>query len=185
MLMFTTCTFALPSLYAAAENGDSVVARALVAGGFEHVQSTWSHDTLFTGFENRAYRWEPRALAEALALLMPLAGDSATLSLTCLKNGIPVVTLVVTKRQYQALVARTLEAPAFADSVHSMISDVPYRNKLAHRPRLNSAFGKADITFAPLLRLQLGNFDHPLEMQFNIVPALQITFTKEIGRAHV
>lgn len=178
MHIVAICSLFSSPMNGMAEEGTSIYARELVKKGFEQVRVAQSGDTLFVGIENRAYRWEPRGVAEVLALLMPLLGDSATLSLTCLKSGIPLVTVVVTKQQYLGLVNHKTDVRAFASSIKSMMSVSQYQEGIGRQKALNSAFLNPDITISPLLRLQLGNFDHPLEMQFNIVPGVSMTLVK-------
>ena len=177
LLLMTWSVFSTP-LRASGIGGEDCCADELVKKGFENVHVTKRHDTLFVGFENRVYRWEVRGLAEAIILLMPLLDDSATLSLTCLQTGIPVVTVLLTKQQYLGLVTQTSSTETFTASVKALLPVTSYKQVTERKPGLNRSYAKFDFFVSPLFRAQFSNFDQPLEMELGIVPSVQVSFVK-------
>jgi hypothetical protein len=164
--------------YARDGAGSDSLARALVRGGYENVVVVKRNDTLFVGFENRRYRWEVRAVAEVLALVMPALGDREKVSLTCLYEGIPMSTLVVAKADYHALAGGSMTPGAFATAVQGLLSTETYKAVTATVKPVNKPYNKIDFVIHPLFRAQFGNFSDPLEMQFSIVPSAEVTFMK-------
>ncbi|MCX6269027.1 MAG: YjbH domain-containing protein [Bacteroidetes bacterium] len=150
----------------------------VVKKGYENVRVNQRNDTLFIGLENRVWRWESRAVAEILKVVMPGADSNVVISITLLNSGIPVSTIIVARKQYDNLLADRVPADLFADSITARLSDREYRSSLGHLHGANSSFFKFDIIVSPQLKAQFGNFVHPLEIQFNVVPALQVAFTR-------
>jgi hypothetical protein len=154
------------------------VAQEIIKAGYENVRSAWRNDTLFIGLENRVWRWEPRAAAEIFKLVMPGVDSAAVVSLTLLRTGIPVTTVIVARKQYDDLLAGRVTSGSFADSVVALLSDRGYRSAAGHLHAANRSFSKFDVVVVPQLKAQFGNFTHPLEIQFNVAPAVHISFTR-------
>ena len=171
------CLLLSPVLLQAQQPDDSI-ARLLASGGFENIRLLRRNDTLFVGLENRVWRWEVRGAAEALKRMMPGVDSHAVVSLTLHRNGIPVTTLVVSRRQYDNLLAGRMKISQFADSVVTLLSDRGYRNTIGRLHSINRSFHKADVVVFPQLKVQFGNFLHPLEFQFNIAPVVQVNILK-------
>jgi hypothetical protein len=154
------------------------IARRIAAQGYENVKVTLRNDTVFIGLENRVWRWEPRAVAEIVKLVMPVTDSGAVVSLAMLNTGIPLTTVLISRKQYDNLLSGRTPAAGFADSVVAFLSDRSYRKTLGNQHALNPSFGKIDVVVIPQLKLQFGNFIHPLEIQFNVAPAIQVSFLK-------
>lgn len=154
------------------------VSHEVVKNGYENVRVDRRDDTLFISLENRIWRWEPRAVAEALKLIMPLVDTNAVVSLTILRTGIPLTTVIVSRKQYDNLLSGRTSASVFADSIVALLSDRVYRTSVGRLRPVNPSFNKFDVVFNPQLKVQFGNFIHPLELQFNVVPSVQIAFLK-------
>jgi hypothetical protein len=154
------------------------VARIVAQKGYENVHVARQNDTLFIGLENRVWRWEPMAVAEIIKLVMPETDSGAVMALTLLHTGIPVTTICVSRQQYDKLLSGMIAADGFIDSVVALISDRGYRKPAGEQKSFNSSFNKFDIVVIPQLRVQFGNYIHPLEIQFNVAPAIQISFFK-------
>ena len=151
----------------------------LLSLGLESVSVSSRNDTLFLSFENRRYRWEVTAVAEALNTVMPLTGDSTVVNLTLLRTGIPVVTITVPKRVYGELIAGTMSEATFEKEITVTLAQSRAKDAAMNVSRpLNPAYRKADFSVAPLLKLQLGNFDNPLEAMFALVPGMQMTLAR-------
>jgi len=157
------------------------VARRIVGAGYENVRIARSGDTLYASLENRVWRYEARGAAEALKLLMPMTDSAGVVSLTLLRMGIPATTLVVPRKQFEQLKAGIVTKTGFADSIAVLISDQSYKRRLAGVRRINPSFNRFDVVVFPQLKFQFGNFVHPLELQFNIAPAVKITFFKGLS----
>jgi hypothetical protein len=164
------------SAQSAAENLADSVAGTLAAKGFENIRVNHVHDTLFIGLENRVWRYEPRGASEALALVMPLTDSQTVVSLTLMHTGIPITTLVVSRKHWDDLAAGKIPSAASGDSVAAFLSHRGYQRHLKQVRPVNRSFFKFDVAVIPQLKLQFGDYVHPLEAQFNIAPAVQISF---------
>ncbi len=153
----------------------------IVSKGYENVRVIRENDTIFLGVENRVWRWEPRAAAELLKTIMPYADSGSVVSLTLLRSGIPATTLIVSRKQYDDLVAGRISADLFSNSMTALLSDRIYRKSAGHVRPLKPSFNKFDIVVFPQLKVQFGNFVHPLEIQFNVAPAVNINFFKGLS----
>ncbi|MDP1620798.1 MAG: YjbH domain-containing protein [Bacteroidales bacterium] len=155
-----------------------VIAGEIVKKGYENVRVHRQNDTLFIGLENRLWRWEPRAIAEVLKIVMPGMDAYGVVSLTLLRTGIPVTTVTVSRKHYDELKSGRVLPAAFYDSVTAMLSDRGYRASAGNLRPLNPSYRKFDFVVILQLKAQFGNFIHPLEVQFNVAPALYMTLTK-------
>lgn len=158
----------LTSAYGRAQQPETPAAR-LAAAGFEHVRAVQRGDTLYVSVENRAWRWQPRGAAEALHVLAASPGTAKVVSLTLLRQGIPVTTLAAHLEQGDSTGFTVVKA---------VLSDSAWRRVLRREPSLNRAYNKADVSVAPWFLAQFGNYDDPLQAQFNIVPTVQVTFLR-------
>jgi hypothetical protein len=159
-----------------ADNPAATVAAALAAKGYENIRVNQVHDTLFIGLENRVWRYEPRGASEVLALVMPMAGSHTVVSLTLMHTGIPVTTLVISRKHWDDLATGKIPPAASGDSVAAFLSHRGYQRHLKQLDPVNPSFFKFDVVVIPQLKLQFGDYVHPLEAQFNIAPAVQISF---------
>jgi hypothetical protein len=166
--------------------GNDSIAELVARAGYENVRVTRHGDTLFIGLENRVWRYEPRAAAEVLKLVMPGMPRGGVVALTLMRTGIPVTTLAVTRNSYDRLLAGQITPEVFSDSAAALLSNTGYRARLRGLAPANRSFFKFDLVVAPQLKLQFGNYVHPLEVQFNVVPGLQVallpgmTFTGQV-----
>ena len=154
------------------------IGRDITKNGYENVRVNQRNDTMFIGLENRVWRWESRALAEILKIVMPGTDSAGVISITLLNTGIPVSTVIVSRKQYDNLISGRLPAAIFADSIVAKLSDHEYRTSIRHLSRMNSSFFKFEVVVSPQLKMQFGNFVHPLEIQFNVAPAVHVVFAK-------
>jgi hypothetical protein len=109
---------------------------------------------------------------------MPLTDSTGVISLTLLRWGIPVTTVIVSRQQYDALRAGRISTEVFSDSVTSVLSNRGYTSSISQHRAANRSFNKLDVVIVPQLKFQFGNFDQPLEAQFNIAPAVHVNFLK-------
>lgn len=163
---------------AAADGRPGEIARILAAGGYENIRAAQRHDTLYVGVENRVWRWEPRAVADMFKRVMPAVDSATVISLTLLRTGIPVTTVTVSRKTYDALLSGKIPVTAFADSIAARLACGAYKPVLGHLRPANPSFNKFDVVVIPQLKLQFGDFVHPLEVQFNVAPAVAISFLK-------
>ncbi|HNY03114.1 MAG TPA: YjbH domain-containing protein [Bacteroidales bacterium] len=154
------------------------VTQTLAGEGFELVRAAFRHDTLYIAMENRVWRSQARGAAEAIRAAVPLCGDASHIALTLLHDGIPVTTVTVPCRQVQALLAGEITAGDFTRSVIAGYDNRGYRTVLAGRTPARPSYRKADVTVGPSLRMQFGNFDHPLEAGISVVPTVRVTLLK-------
>ncbi len=149
------------------QTADTAAVRRLREAGFENIRATRSGDTLFVAAENRAYRWAARGAGE-MAVAAADGSNCSVLSLTLLSRGIPVTTLTLSGA------AMAHPADTTPGLVTARLSDDAYRRHLRQMRPANRSFLKGDVSVAPLLRMQFGNYDHPLEAQFSLVPTMTV-----------
>lgn len=149
------------------QTADTAAVRRLREAGFENIRAARSGDTLFVAAENRAWRWAPRGAGE-MAVAAAAGSNCSVLSLTLLSRGIPVTTLTFTGA------ALANPADTTPGAVTARLSDAAWRRHLRSVRPVHRSFLKGDISVAPLLRMQFGNYDHPLEGQFSVVPSMTV-----------
>ena len=171
-------TFSCPD---PAGSGEDSVALAIVKKGYENVLVAERNDTLYVGFENRVWRWETRAVADLVELLAPALREKETLSLTCLHEGIPLLTLILKKDLYTDLIEHKITAKAFSDSLKSLMPAKTYTEISRHAAAVNTFYNKVDISIGPLFKAQFGNWSDPVQVQFSVVPSIRVVFLKGLS----
>ena len=151
---------------------------ALVNKGYENITIFTQADTLFVGAENRLYRWDPRAYADMIRLIMPFTGRNATVCLAVLLRGIPMVLITLPKRIWVDGMNGIPARDTLSSLMQTSLNISRIQQKQFRKTGSNASFNKIDLVVYPQVKIQLGNLDDPFKSQFNIAPAFEITFLR-------
>lgn len=150
----------------------------LIKDGFENVGVKQEKGDVYLFYENRAYRWEIDGLSRVLNLAAKSLGDTTILHVVPLHHQLPVTVVTTKVGDYQKtlkqqtagdLSVSAIRVAMNTDSLNSISKGVLLQNKSTK---------KIALIFLPGFRVQLGNFDNPVEWQFSISPILQSSLWK-------
>jgi Exopolysaccharide biosynthesis protein YbjH len=157
---------------------DDLIMTCLKNAGYENLKVVSKQDTLFVCFENRKYRWDIKAIAEVLSLVMPKMEQNLVLSMIPLKRGLPILKFSIPVKQYWRFVRGEIPSGKFMGSLNvSYNIDLKNIYQASVSPS-NPTFNKFDIVVHPQIRAQFGNYSDPIESQINIAPAINVSFWK-------
>lgn len=156
----------------------NLLIRDLVKDGFENVGVKQEKKEVYVFYENRAYRWEIDGLTRVLNHAANSFGDTTILHIVPLHEQVPVTVVTTRVGDYKKILAqqtandlsfKAIGVELNTDSMISVRKGIRLQNKSAKR---------IDLVFLPGFRVQLGNFDNPVEWQFSISPILQSSLWK-------
>ena len=176
-LFILVAVWALPRSCTAQTTPDCPTCKAVVENlteqGFENVSAALAGGRLVVRFENRVYRYDIRAVREALPLLAPAFDEAEDVVLIPLRRRIPLATVTFSTERLRAWQDGTIpEAELFASA--EIDSEIPRINARYTRPANSSSF-RFDLVAVPMLTYELGNFSRPVEMQIELAPTLSAT----------
>lgn len=167
LLFVCLVLFALPSAFArqpartTPADQASAIAEGLVARGFEHVEIVRVDGRLSVTLENRSFRYDMRALDEALAIIEAHVPPEQAYDATLLILGLPAV---------------AARRPVGQDEAAPVAYSILPRGRISAAstlvPRQRPTTFTFDLVVHPQFAASLGNFDDPFEMQLNVAPEL-------------
>ena len=146
----------------------TILTRNLIKEGYENVTARTSPRATLVQYEDSRNRYPTDGIQDVVgrtSLLLPPTSDKVVIVL--LKYGVPLVVFenrnfaqyYNPRRRINMLIPR-LSTSRKADLITSGMKSYPAFNR--------SGF-KTDLIFHPDLRMALGNYNHPVESQFNII----------------
>ena len=159
------------------EHNDSLV-RVLISDGFENVGIYSEKKDVYLFFENRLYRWEIDGLSRVMKKAAAAYNDSTIIHVVPMHHQVPVTVVTTGVKTYKEM---GLEPPGIMipNSNHFALLNCDSISTIRKKIKLqNRTFGKLDLIFLPGLRVQFGNFSHPVEWQVSISPILQTSLWK-------
>ena len=144
--------------------------------GFENIRIHSEGDVYTISFENNIYRWNVRALSSALDIASKYAAKGASLNIIQLVCDIPQITASVNAGEWLKFRSDTL----VNGSMDSALS-ISYRSKdnwelIKKLKPLNRNTVKFDFVFYPQFYVTNLTFNSIYEVQFNIAPAIEVSF---------
>ncbi len=163
-------------------SGFSQLEKAVVLGlretGFQNLSAKVSDQRLWINFENRVYRFLPKALEQVSAILneVPLEGIEEVV-LVIRKRGIPINTIRwvvdnLEKSGSSGLSQQSAVVQEVSRAVNQLDPEVR-KSALA-----NSGQYRVEIEIEPEVKLGLGGFPDPVVHQINLLPAANIYLWK-------
>ncbi len=159
-----------------AQDKSIIITESLVNIGFENVEVFESFDTLKVFYENRRYRFEPRALANVLhTIYQNFDKREVVIQVVILKDRIPVFKLLLALKDYELYLNGTIDGQDF---LNSMLASLDVAGIKTYSTASNSSFYKVDLAVIPTWSAKFGNFDNPVESNINLIPELNSTLAK-------
>jgi hypothetical protein len=160
------------------QSRQDLLVKDLTKEGFENIGIKQAKGDVYIFYENRAYRWEIDGLSRILKHVAETFNDTTRVHIVPLHYQVPVTVVTTMVGEYKKLltnqtannlVQNTIDVALNTDSLISLKKEIILQNK---------SRGRIDLIFLPGFRVQLGNFDNPVEWQFSISPILQTSLWK-------
>jgi hypothetical protein len=174
IFIFTTLTIISINCIADTIPDINEIRNKLIKKGYENISVGLRNDTLFIVYENRVYRLEAIAMVDIIESTMTLLEDKEVLFFICLKRGVPIISVIISKANYLRFIREEICSDEFSESVQMSYNLNHCKNINGDNP----SFNKFDLIVHPQIHAQFGNFSDPIESQVNIAPAMNIFFWK-------
>ena len=150
----------------------------LVETGFENIRVNTDQDLYTISFENNIYRWNVRALSTALDTISKYVPEDASLNVLQLRFGQPQIVTKVDASNWN-----TFRNDTIGNGLIDSALTISYKTKtdwdrIKHSIPINRNTVKFDFVFYPQFYLANLTFSTIYKIQFNIAPALEVSFWK-------
>ncbi len=179
VLCHVAILFSTSSLFAQNDNGLEALKANLLDEGFENVAVLRPSNTLlFVQYENRRYRFEPRALAKVTEITAQAIGrEQVQLDILILHQQIPMVMAHISLPAYFDLIEKRIDLEQFSQTCYFTLD---FQQTAAQNVLNPSAF-KPDLIVIPNFRAQFGDFDNPVQSNINLIPELRMLLAKGLS----
>lgn len=161
-----------------AQSSTEVLKEKLLNTGFENIRINAEHNDFTISFENNIYRWNVRALSTALDTISKYTPEDASLNVVQLRFNIPQITTNVNAANWLQFRNDTIESPSIDSALKVSYKTKTDWNRVKHLKPVNRNTVKFDFVFYPQFYLVNFRFHKIYEVQFNIAPALEVSFWK-------
>ena len=173
----------IENLYAQQSINSYAINNLLIKDGFENVSSVLNDTLIVVAFENRRYRDNGRAIAEVLLKLGENFQQSKPIdfNLILLYQKVPMLLIRVNSQDYDNLKNQVIDMEEFNARMLVTTNYISEFNLLKEKKGENPSVFKPDIVVIPQIKTQFGNFDNPVQSNINLIPELNIQFTKGLS----
>lgn len=152
----------------------------LLEEGFENVSVAEDSGTLRVAYENRTYRFEPRALASVLEIAGPYASENEFQSLSVLvrHQGLPFVTITTPVDSLNDMIIGELDYSSWRSSVSMTLDTTEAAERLSDEEVTNTTWFQPVFPVGLGMRYQLGNYNNPYRFAFDLEPGVRLPLGK-------
>lgn len=155
-----------------------LIQEKLVNTGFENIRIESDNDNYYISFENNIYRWNVRALSTALDTISAYSSSNTKIHLIQLRFDIPQIVTTIDadswiKFRNDTSYAESIDTALFVSYKTKSVWDQIKKDKAAKRN-----IARFDLIFYPQFYLANLTFEKIYEVQFNIAPAIEVSFWK-------
>lgn len=152
------------------------LSEALHQDGFENIQVKTTSTDYFLAYENNRYRFEADALHKVLKLIVSSSIVQNEIHILIKNRNIPYSAVHTSKTSLEKLFKGNMTYDEWKTESSFTMSLDELRNEFKGVESINSSFYKVDIPVGISLRYQLGNFDNPIRIKYQLQPELYTTF---------
>lgn len=176
--ILSTFIFFFLSYIGFAQTSAEAVQANLEKTGFENIRVKTDGNNYTVSFENNIYRWNVRALSTAIDTITKYTPKNANLNIIQLRFDIPqIITRVKASDWYNFRNDTTMNFLIDTALIVSYKTGNDWKQVKSLKP-LNRNTIKFDFVFYPQFHLANLTFNSVYEIQFNIAPALEVSFWK-------
>jgi hypothetical protein len=160
------------------QDKSTILQDKLLETGFENIRVTSENNDYYISFENNIYRWNVRALSTALDTLAAYLPGNADINLVQLRFDIPQIVTKINASSWLKFRTDTLVSQEIEDDLKISYKTKKEWDKIkSNKPERRNTV-RFDLVFYPQLYLTNITFEKIYEVQFNIAPALEVSFWK-------
>lgn len=161
-----------------AAQGPDKITEKLVKSGFENVRCLIIGNKCYASIENHTYRWDIKAISDALDIIAENISGPVEINLIILENGVPKKLVKAGSSVRQGFATGNPGSGFSIDSVSVSHKTTEVLSQLKNTSLTNSSAGKTDLVIYPQLYFENTRLDKFYETQINIAPALEISLWK-------
>lgn len=151
----------------------------LILEGFENVFVESNDTAIIVGYENRRYRFEPRALKKTLEIIDQNLSESHQLQLIIYHQKIPMLWVDLHLSDYRDFQSGNILMNEFAEKLTFRLdANGDFKQSKASG---NPSNFKTDLIVLPTWRAQFGDFDRPVQSNFNVIPGASMLLAKGLS----
>jgi hypothetical protein len=154
------------------------IRQSLIRSGFENVAVLQDSSGVVIKYENRIYRFEVRALFEALNCAAGQLKAPMDCILIPLNRGVPLMAVIVDLKACRVSGSEGSRLAFPPSAIRTALDIEPYWSKIKDLPGKNPPFMKLDVFVHPQVKAQFGNINDAVESQINLAPAASILLWK-------
>jgi hypothetical protein len=159
----------------ASGQGAEDITTSLVKSGFENTRCILSGDKCYVSIENHTFRWDVRAISEALDIISSGLDTSVQINLLILYNAIPQILVRVEKSDWQDFAFGSINAEVLSEKLSVTSCTGEAYSKLKKTEVLNTSTRKFELVIHPQFYFENTRTDRFYETQLNIAPALEFS----------
>lgn len=149
---------------------------SLYEDGFENLQLKTTDRDYYLSYENNRYRFEVDALHKVLELIASSEITQENIHILIKNRNIPYSSVHGSKASLVSLFKGLISIEEWISMTNFTLSVDELRKEFNGVKTINSSFYKVDIPVGASLRYQLGNFDNPIRVKYQLQPELYSTF---------
>lgn len=157
-------------------NAQDSISEALFNEGFENIQVKTTGSNYYLSYENNRYRFEADALYKVLNAIASSLMVQEEVHILIKNRNIPYSAVHTSKSSLEKLFKGELSYQEWKSASTFTMSVDALRKEFKGAEVINSSFYKLDIPVGLSLRYQLGNFDNPIRLKYQLQPELYTTF---------
>lgn len=169
-------TLSISSVFSQAPS--EVIRNKLITAGFENIRVDIDKNNYTISFENNIYRWNVRALSTALDTISRYASEHASLNVLLLRFGQPQIVTKVDASKWITFRNDTIENGSIDSTLTISYKTKVDWDRIRHSIPVNRNTVKFDFVFYPQFYIANLTFSTIYKIQFNIAPALEVSFWK-------
>lgn len=150
----------------------------LINTGFENIRVSNEDSIYHISFENNIYRWEVRALSTALDTIAEYAPKDARINLVQLRYDIPQISTSIDAVSWLKFRHDTTVNSGIDSALTISYKTKSSWNLIKKDKPLKRNIARFDLVFYPQFYLANLTYEKVYEIQFNIAPALEVSFWK-------
>lgn len=155
-----------------------IIKKKLISTGFENVRVNHENNEFYISFENNIYRWNVRALSTVLDTIAKYVPENALMNVIQLRFDIPQIVTKIDAEYWTQFRNDTLNKWSIDSALTITYKTKEKWNKVKKIKPIKPNTLKFDIVFYPQLYIYNFSLNIWYEVQFNIAPALEVSFWK-------
>jgi hypothetical protein len=162
----------------ASGQASELIAASLVKAGFENTRCIIADDKCYVSIENHTFRWDIKAIFNALEIISTTADTSLEINLLILDSKIPQILIRVESDDWRNYLLGLIDSNELSGKLILSCCTQEAASKLSGAEVSNPGSGKFDLIIYPQIFFENSRTYKFYETQINLAPALEFSLWK-------